>query len=324
MKKLFSLIVLLFLAVASHAQTIVVNNSGNTMYAKNIAEVDSIKFDSGYSKFSVDGGNTSLNIQKSLIDSFTFSQTDVPLDKIYIIYNGTDNATVINPYAASGVTITSTGGNVTVTSTSSAGNLEYNLLGTSTSGSLTMSSVSPAKFVLNNLNLTNAAGPAIIVTGAQTHTFTLQAGTTSSVADGSGNTKNGALQTDGKIIFTGTGALNINGVKKHGISTSKDIEIQNGTIKVTGAASDGLHSEGFTMSGGTLNIAATGDAIDAGDAAVAVYGGSITANLASADVKGLKNRELNYYHYRRDSQFYPERSAVQSHQCERGYHGFQC
>ena len=42
------------------------------------------------------------------------------------------------------------------------------------------------------------------------------------------------------------------------------------------------------MSGGTLNISAVGDAIDSGDTAVFISGGSVSANLASADVKALK------------------------------------
>ena len=201
MKKLFTLIILLFLAVTFHAQTIVVNNSGNAMYAKNISEVDSITFNSTYSKFNVDNENTSLNIQKTLIDSFTFSNSAVSLDKIYIIYNGTENATVINPYAAQGVSIAVSGGAVTVTAASGISNIEYHLLGSSSSGSLTMSSTTPANFVLNNVNLTNPSGPAIILTGAQTHTFTLQSSTSSTLTDGSSNTKNGTLQSDGKLFL---------------------------------------------------------------------------------------------------------------------------
>ena len=269
-------------------QKVIVHNSGNTMYASPIASVDSIKLDNTYSKFKLSGQTSTLDIRKNVIDSLTFTNNTVDLDKIYIIYNGTDNATIINPYSASGVTITATGGAVTATSTSSISNLQYHLLGTSSSGSLTINSATPANFILNNLNLINPSGSAIGVTGGQTHTFTLQSGTTNSLTDGTASTKNGALQTNGKIIFKGTGSLNINGIVKHGISTSKDIEIQSGTIKVTGAASDGLHSEGFTMSNGDLNITATADAVDAGDAVISISGGTITSTLASADVKGIK------------------------------------
>jgi trimeric autotransporter adhesin len=213
----------------------------------------------------------------------------VALPKIYVIYNGTNNATVINPYVSKGVTITASGGAVTVAGTSGINNLEYDLLGTSAAGSLTMSSTTPATFVLNNLNLTNANGPAINITGGQNDTFLLYAGTANALTDGAGNSKNGTLQTDGKITLGGTGALTLNGVKKHGISTTSSIEVQSSAITVASAASDGFHSEGFTLSGGTVTIAASGgDAIDAGDAAVAINNGTLNATSTAADVKALK------------------------------------
>ncbi|MCX8525819.1 carbohydrate-binding domain-containing protein [Chryseobacterium formosus] len=269
-------------------QNIIAHNSGNNMYSSSTSVIDSIKFDTNYSKFKLSGNSTTLDIQKTVIDSLTFTSNTVNLTKIYIIYNGTDNATIINPYSTQGVNITASGGTVNVISTATINNLEYNLLGTSATGSLTMSSTLPATFVMNNLNIANASGAAINITGGQIHTFNLQTGTTNSLTDGSSSTKNGTLQTDGKIIFNGTGTLNIKGIKKHGISTSGIIEVQNGNIKVISAASDGFHSEGYIMSNGSVNITATGDAIDAGDAAISISGGNITATLASADVKGVK------------------------------------
>lgn len=215
--------------------------------------------------------------------------TPVALAKIYIVYNGTSNPTVINPYSSKGVTITATGGAVSVTGVSGISNLEYQLLGASTAGSLNVSSTTPATFVLNNLKLTNASGPAINVTGGQTHTFLSSAGTASTLSDGSGNTKNGTLQTDGVINFSGTGALSLTGVKKHGVSTTASINVLGSAITVVNAASDGFHSEGFTQSGGTVTVAAsTGDGIDAGDAAVAISNGTLNVTSTAADVKALK------------------------------------
>ncbi|MFY7846211.1 carbohydrate-binding domain-containing protein [Chryseobacterium gambrini] len=289
MRKHLYIVIAFILSFGLKAQSnIVAHNSGNNMYASPTPVVDSIKFDSNYTKFHISGAATSLDLPKSIVDSLTFSPTAVSLTKIYIIYKGSENATIINPYSNQGVNITATGGTVNVVSTATISNLEYNLLGTSTTGSLTMSSSLPASFVMNNLNLTNASGPAINITGGQTHTFAIQAGTTNSLTDGSSSTKNGTLQTDGKIIFTGTGTLNIKGIKKHGVSTSAGIEVQNGNITVTSAASDGFHSEGYVMSSGTVNITATGDAIDAGDTAISISGGNVTATLASADVKAIK------------------------------------
>ena len=288
MKNLLTLFAFCALSVFTFGQTLVVNNSGNTMYSKDISEISQITFDTNYSKFSLDQGSSSLNIQKAVIDSITFSTTAVTVDKIYIIYNGSDDATIINPYASQGVNITATGGTVAVTAASGISNLEYNLLGTSSSGSLTMSSDTPATFVLNNLNLTNASGAPIFVSGNYTYTFKLQDGTTNTLVDGSGSSRNGTLQTAGPIIFSGTGSLSVTGVKKHAIYSNQKITVQNGVITIPSAASDGFHSEGFEMSNGQLSVVATGDAVDAGDVAVQISEGSITATLATADTKAIK------------------------------------
>lgn len=267
----------------------VVNNSGNTMYASPISSVENITFDNTYSKFSITGNSSTLNIQKSLVESITFTNSTVNLTKIYIIWNGTDNATIINPYASQGVTITATGGAVTVNAASGISNLEYNLLGNSSSGSLTMTTDTPANFVLNNLNLTNASGPAIAIAGNYACTFNILSGTNNTLSDGSASTKNGALQTAGPMIINGTGNLAVTGVKKHGISSSKTLEIQNGNININSAASDGIHSEGFTMSNGSVKVLASlGDGIDAGDSAINISGGTIKITSTAADVKAIK------------------------------------
>src|SRR6218665_3617208 len=130
-KNILSILVLLLVYSTSFSQNIIVHNSGNTMYANPVSGVDSIKLDETYSKFNIAGNANSVNIQKSLIDSITFTNNVVSLNKIYIIYNGTDNATIINPYSSQGVTITAAGGTVTVVGASGISNLEYNILGSS-------------------------------------------------------------------------------------------------------------------------------------------------------------------------------------------------
>lgn len=289
MKKVFFLIFLWLGTTAVNAQYIQLHNSGNVMYTNPISSVDSIHFSENYALFNITGAATSLNIQKMYIDSMTFVNTPVTTNKIYIIYNGAENATIINPYASQGLTISAVGGKVTATGATGISNLEYNLLGSSSTGSLTLSSTTAATFVLNNLNITNSSGPAILITGGQAHTFTSVAGTTNSLSDGTSSTKNGALQADGKMIFSGSGTLTVTGVKKHGIYSSSSIQILSSSITINNAASDGLHSEGFLMSGGSLNItASTSDGIDAGDGAIVISDGTIQVNSSSNDVKAIK------------------------------------
>lgn len=279
----------MFICVAVSAQTMRLHNSGDTLFASSLGTIDSIKFDNIYSRFSLGGSNSSLNIQRNFIDSITFSNNAALATKIFIIYNGTDNATIINPYAAQGVAISATGGIVSVTGNSGISNLEYNLIGSSSAGSFSMSSTSPATIVLNNVNLTNANGAVVFVTGAQMQTIVSKAGTTNTLTDGSASTRNGVLQTDGKIILSGTGALVVNGLRRHGIFTTAQIEMQSSNITVNSAVSDGFHSEGFAMSGGSVNIAASSaDGIDAGEAAIAISNGTLTVNSTAVDVKAIK------------------------------------
>lgn len=289
MKKLTTLFLFIISVSGVLAQqNMRIHNSGNTMYAAPISAVDSIKFDSSYAKFRVTSEANLLNIQKSLVDSITFTNSSVSLDKIYIIYNGTDDATIINPFASQGVSISASGGTVIINASSGITNLEYNILGATTEGSLTMSSDTDVNLVLNNLTLHNPSGAAFNITSAITSNVYLTPGTTNTLSDTSSSSKNATFLTSGAIIFDGNGTLNITGNKKHAISSSSTITVQNGYITISSAVSDGFHSEGFTLSGGALNITATADGIDAGDSDIIINAGAITISSDSDEVKGIK------------------------------------
>ncbi len=269
-------------------QKIRVHNSGNTMYAKALTAVDSVKLDNTYAKFKFSDAIATLDIQKTVIDSLTFTSSAVNLDKIYIIYNGTDNATIINPYATAGLTITAIGGTVVSTGATGISNLEYNILGSSANGSLSMTTDTPVNLVLNNLTLTNPSGAAFSLSTTQTATIFLTPGTTNTLSDGSTSTKNGTITTNGAVVINGTGNLNITGVVKHGINAGSTLAVQSGTITIVSATTDGFHSEGFSMTSGTVTIASLGDGIDAGNGTVAISGGTINVTSTSSDVKAIK------------------------------------
>jgi len=290
MRKIYTLVLLVLLSNSIFCQQkLRVHNGGNTMYTKEISAVDSIKFDNTYAKFKLSDALNTLDFQKTIVDSLTFTSDAVNLDKIYIIYNGTDNATIINPYANQGVIITATAGTVVVTATSGIANLEYNILGSSANGSLTMATDRDVNLVLRNVTLTNPSGAAFSITGAHITYITAVAGSTNTLSDGSGSTKNGTITTDGPIVINNLGLLAVTGVKKHGINTSSTITINSGTTTITSAASDGLHSEGYIMSGGTLNIPSSlGDGVDAGNGAITISDGNINITSTANDVKAIK------------------------------------
>lgn len=290
MRKIILITLIYLFANISHGQQkIRVHHAGNTMYAKEITAVDSIKLDNTYAKFKLSDATATLDFQKTIVDSLTFTENNVNLDKIYIIYNGTDDATIINPYASSGLTITATGGTVVAIGTTGIENLEYNILGASNDGSFSLTTDKNVNLVLNNLTLTNPSGAAFYILGGKIANIYLTPGTTNTFSDGSASTQNGTIHNNGPIEINGTGNLNITGIKKHAINTSSTITINSGTTTINSAASDGLHSEGYIMTGGTLTItASSGDGIDAGDAPIVISGGTINITSTSADVKAIK------------------------------------
>ncbi|GEP52543.1 hypothetical protein FNO01nite_32150 [Flavobacterium noncentrifugens] len=289
MRKIYFITIVSLLANMTFGQQkIRVHNSGNIMYAKEVTSVDSIKLDPTYAKFKLSDAVSTLDLQKTVIDSLTFTSNTINLDKIYIIYNGTDNATIINPYATQGVTITANAGIVNVAATSGIANLEYNILGSAANGSLTIATDAAVNLILNNLTLTNPNGAALTVSGGKITNILLSAGTTNTLSDGTASTKNGTITTDGPIVIGNTGTILVSGIKKHGINTSSTITIQGGTTTVSSAASDGFHSEGYAMSGGTANITSLGDGIDAGNGAIAITAGTINVTSTGSDVKAIK------------------------------------
>ncbi|MGC4040577.1 MAG: carbohydrate-binding domain-containing protein [Flavobacterium sp.] len=290
MRKIYTLLVLsLFTNFIFGQQKVRVHNAGNVMYAKDISAVDSIKFDNTYAKFKLSDATPTLDFQKTVVDSLTFTPDAVVLDKIYIIYNGTDNATIINPYANQGVTITATAGTVVVAATSGIANLEYNILGSSANGSLTMATDKDVNLVLRNVTLTNPAGAAFSISGGKITNILAVSGSANTLSDGSASSKNGTITTDGPIVINNSGALTVAGIKKHGINTSSTIIINSGTTTISSAASDGLHSEGYLMTGGTLNVPSSlGDGIDAGNGVITISGGTINITSTANDVKAIK------------------------------------
>lgn len=289
MRKISIVIFLALIAQVSYGQQkMIVNNSGNIMYGRVLTGVDSIKLDATYARIKpADSANT-INVQKALIDSITFTTAAYTPNKIYIIYNGTDNATIINPFGNQGVVITAVGGIVTVTATSAFDNLEYNVLGSSTNGTLAMTTNRDVNLVFNNLTLTNPTGAPINLSTTKIANIFLTAGTTTTLSDGATSTKNGTITSNGPIVIGGTGTMNITGVVKHGINTALGITLNSGTTNITSAASDAYHSEGFFMSGGATTMTSLGDGIDAGNGVVTISGGTVNITSTAADVKGIK------------------------------------
>ena len=187
-----------------------------------------------------------------------------------------------------GVTIAYGGSTSRISITSAVRGVEYILSGTTSDGYVEITSTHPVKITLNGADLTSSDGPALSVFSAERAYVALPAGTTNRLADSAAYTRTGTgtLYAAGPLVFSGTGALRITGVKGHGIHGKGHIRCLGGEIKVLSAAKDAIHAKDFfRMDHGKLDLTATGDGIDGDTGSVTVNGGSISVRSTVADTK---------------------------------------
>lgn len=270
------------------AQNVVVHNGENNIYYSSISEVDSIKLANDITSFYLTD-DSYIDLPLSLVDSLTFSSSTPELaDKIYIIYND-DDVTVLNPFSDRGIDITTSGADVTVSAASGIADVEYNILGSSSDGSLSLTSDQNVLLILNNLSLTSASGTPFNIAGGITSTLQLTEDSENTIIDSSNNTAKASIVSDGALVFEEAGILNVTGNVKHAILSSSTITVSDATINIISSASDGFHSEGFTMDSGTLNITNTsGDGIDAGATDIVINDGTIIFSSDADDIKAIK------------------------------------
>ena len=278
------------ISIAWAAETIWIHQNNKITLGLPISLADNITL-------SDDGASVNFN----QIDGTTHTTAYTEIEKvtlgnaqevITINYNGTD-AEIVNPYAFQGVTITKTGGDVVVNSTSTS-ELTYQLTGTASSGSFKI--YSDTKFVLNlnSVNITNNDGAAINIQTGKKCTVNLTGSSAlcdaASYTTVTGEDQKGCFFSEGQIIFTGSGSLDVTGNYKHGICSDDYIDIQSGTVNIVKAANDGIRvNDYFLMTNGTLNTAnTTGDGIDGDTGYIQIDNGTINVNIATADTKGIK------------------------------------
>lgn len=217
-----------------------------------------------------DGSNENYD---DFIENSEFTST------VEISYSGT-TATVINN--VEGVSVLQNGAHVMITST--VKKVAYALSGTTTDGSFKIYSDNKFKLTLNGVNLTNPSGAAInIQSGKRVFVVSVDE-TENTLTDGSsyqltdGEDMKGCFFSEGQLIFSGSGRLNITGNYKHGICSDDYVRFRQGSrVTVTKAVKDGIHTnDGVIIGGGILNVTATDDGIQCEKGPVSVTGGRTT------------------------------------------------
>jgi hypothetical protein len=234
--------------------------------------------DSIYTSGTAEGSTETGYNEDDLVDNSTFSST------VLIEYGTT--VSVTNPLDGAGVTVAVSGNNVVITST--VKEVSYTISGTTSNGSLKIYSDNKFKLVLDNVNIANSEGPAINIQSSKRVFVVLADQSVNTLADGSIYTAaandedmKGTFFSEGQLIFSGSGNLTVKGNYKHAICSDDYVRIISGNITVSGAATDGIHTnEAFIADGGTINIKAESDGIES-KSELTINNGNI--NVTTAD-----------------------------------------
>lgn len=275
------------LSLAWAAETMWIHRTDNTTLGLSIANADSVSLNGSDVIFTAANGVTK-SMPNTEIEKVTLGEASSIVE---IKYNGSD-AEIINPFAFEGVEVTKNGADVVVTSTSTS-EITYELTGTTTVGSFKVYSDKKIILNLNNASITNDDGAAINIQTGKKCTVNLIGTSTlidaASYTTVSGEDQKGCFFSEGQLVFTGSGTLNVTGNYKHGICSDDYIDIQSGAVNIIKAANDGIRTNDyFLMTGGALTTAATGDGIDGDAGYIQIDGGTMNVTVSTADTKGIK------------------------------------
>jgi len=299
MKKALGILGLVMLTgYANGQEKMYIHQTSGVSAGVSMERVDTVKFSSDGAKvyFVIDDETYTYGIGK--LDSLSFGDDAAFID---IIYSG-ESVKVINPLAFDGVSAVADGADLTITAEADSADITYRLSGSSTNGMFKLYSDKRFNLVFNGLSLSNDDGPAINIQSGKKGTITLESGTVNTLSDGSDYSdpvlnsegeeedQDAAFFSEGKLIFTGSGALSITGKgsEKHALASDDYIEVESGTLTINSAVKDGIHGkDGVTIKDGTITVSASGDGIDGDEGAVLVEAGTLKIHVSSADTKGI-------------------------------------
>lgn len=210
-------------------------------------------------------------------ENSTFSRT------VTITYNG-NTASVDTTLDQVGVSID--GAHVTVNS--ELAGVNYVLKGNTVNGSFKVYSEHRWKLTLNGVSITNLTGAAVNNQCGKSLYAVLADGTTNTLTDGAaytntpaGEDEKGTLFSEGQIIFSGKGRLNVTGNYRNGIASDDYIVFRPGNvIRVDCPAKNCIKAnDGVSVRGGVLNLSSTGNGGKAinSESDIDITGGRLTA-----------------------------------------------
>ena len=191
-----------------------------------------------------------------------------------------------------GVVVQTSGAHVTVMNV--MGPVKFVVSGTTSDGSLKFYGDKRIQVLLNGADITNPNGAAINNQGGKSMYVVMADGTTNRLHDGTDyvmvddEDQKATLFSEGQIIFSGAGRLDVYAQGRGGIRSDDYIRIRPGVmVNVYSSALDGLRAnDGIILDGGVVNVETTGvgaKGVRSG-AAMTVNGGRLTA-ISSGDTR---------------------------------------
>lgn len=250
-------------------------NSSSTTYSSSLSELTSFDIEVDTSSLTED--ETIPEDDEDYIENNSFSKT------VSIIFNGSSASYSSD---ADDVTVSISGADVVVNS--SAKKVHYIVRGSTSDGFLKIYSSNKFELELNGVDITNPDGAPLNIQSSKRGYIVLADGTTNTLTDGTSYSDatddedmKAALFSEGKLLFSGSGKLNVYANCKAGIRSDDYIKFRPGNnIYVKATAGNGVKAnDGIYIKGGVLNVETTATAAKAfsSDGIILVEGGRTTA-----------------------------------------------
>lgn len=198
--------------------------------------------------------------------------------------------------SGSGIRITKDGAHVKVVCAKKG--LKLVLSGETADGGLQVFSEHKYVIEMNGVSITNTSGPAINNQGKKTCYVIVDDGTNNTLTDGmgyevesNGIQYKGTFFSEGQLVFSGNGSLDVYGNNKHGIASDDYVRIRKGTniyvsiAKHEGVSGSGIKAnDGVYINGGIVNIVANADGgkgINCEDSVIVNSGRLVVINTGS-------------------------------------------
>lgn len=163
---------------------------------------------------------------------------------------------------------------------------DYTLTGTLSGGNIKVDTKDKVKLRLSGVTVETSDEPCIDIENADKVYITLEGENTLTAE----NSEKGAVYSKDNLEIKGSGTLALKSNAGHGIKSTGNLTIENGTI-VIDALNDAIHvNNTFKMKGGSIETTSGGDGIDS-ESIVIIDGGTIniTSTAAPAEVSESQN-----------------------------------